>query len=396
MSAKREFYKTRSGYRWRLRAKNNRIIDASTESFASRQMAENNFRLVAIAMQKYLKVGLIIFALGFLTGCSDKSPTPPTNPPGVDLIDNADHVGPAGLYCLVGRAHADNCSELIELLVETKIRRTAFNTLIDGGFNDPAGDDVGRLLHYVDRISSGGRIAALAINVFNGPSARGYSSTPVDGPGTKIEPGHFRWVVQSDPGIRQLYKDAIKRFKPVYELLLARGGKLYIIPQLEDNLDDQAFASLHQLTLEAWHETNVHALPMQVVRNPCVGCYPGNTEGLPSGVTVEHHKPSQWTYTGSTATNDGIELLLPGQSTRYPRQWGIFDLPKPAGNTFYLWFAKYQGLGGGPGGPVDSRNYAKPTAAEKEAIKQFYLKPSTTVNRSHRSRAMGLGHRNYM
>jgi uncharacterized protein YegP (UPF0339 family) len=46
MSAIPEYYKTESGeWRWRVRAANWKVIDASSEGFSSREAAENNYGL---------------------------------------------------------------------------------------------------------------------------------------------------------------------------------------------------------------------------------------------------------------------------------------------------------------------------------------------------------------
>ena len=49
-----KIYKTLEGkYRWRITAKNNEIIDASTQGFASKQKAKGNLELVKEALDEY-------------------------------------------------------------------------------------------------------------------------------------------------------------------------------------------------------------------------------------------------------------------------------------------------------------------------------------------------------
>jgi len=50
------FYKGWLGkHRWRIKAANNEIVAASTQGFASKQMAENNLRLVYDALKKHFE-----------------------------------------------------------------------------------------------------------------------------------------------------------------------------------------------------------------------------------------------------------------------------------------------------------------------------------------------------
>lgn len=307
---------------------------------------------------------LILSLLIFTASSCDNDKPSPQPPAGSNLIQNTDYQGHAGLHCLVGRAWADNCDQIVQTIKETNLKKVAFNVLVGGGF----GNDVGRLKHIVHELTEGGRELLLEIYITNGPSQRGYQTTPVNGLGTKTSPEDWRWQVQYDPNVRQAYKNIILRYKPVYELLLQRGGKLAICPALEDNLTDAAFESLKQLTLATWHEVNVHALPMMLVRNPCENCYPGNQGFISGGVFVEHHKPNQWNYTGSIATNDGIEVIFGTESTSYPRQVKLSDIPRPRGNAYIHWCAKCQGLFGGPGGDPNHRNYVRYTEAERQAL----------------------------
>jgi len=304
-----------------------------------------------------------ILVLLLLTGCDKLS----------EFIDKeSSH---AGLHCLVGKAHDANCDDIAQLILDTKYERVGMNFIIGGGF----GNDAGRLNHYVNFLSQGGRKLLLELYVTNGASPRGYQSTPVKGLGTQTKPEDFRWQVQHDPTVREAYKNNIKRYKTAYESLLKLGGKLVLVPQLEDNLDDAAFNALVALTREAWHETGVHDLPMQITRNPCVGCYAGNMGGIPANVNVEHHRPHEWTYKDSIATNDGVEIIINGETTTYPRVSRLADMPQSKDNAFILWCGKCQGLGSDAGADVNGRNYHRYSSVERQIVLD-YLKNPTYAN----------------
>jgi len=50
------FYKGWLGkHRWRIKSENNEIVGASTQGFASKQMGENNLRLVYEALKKHFE-----------------------------------------------------------------------------------------------------------------------------------------------------------------------------------------------------------------------------------------------------------------------------------------------------------------------------------------------------
>ncbi len=51
-----DFYKDKAGkYRWRITAENGRIIGASSQGFASKQMAQENMELVYMEMLTYYR-----------------------------------------------------------------------------------------------------------------------------------------------------------------------------------------------------------------------------------------------------------------------------------------------------------------------------------------------------
>lgn len=53
-----EFYIDANGeHRWRITAENNEIIDAATQGFASKQMAQKNLRLSYEAMKAHFEDG---------------------------------------------------------------------------------------------------------------------------------------------------------------------------------------------------------------------------------------------------------------------------------------------------------------------------------------------------
>jgi hypothetical protein len=114
---------------------------------------------------------------------------------------------------------------------------------------------------------------------------------------------------------------------------------------------------------------------VKLIRNPCGNCYRGNQKEIPGGVYEEiHTKNPHWNIRGGIITNDGRELLYPGEKSLYKPQFSIHDpefasARNKAGERecdFITWDANLQGLRPSGSDPY-TRNYGRMSSSE-EAI----------------------------
>jgi hypothetical protein len=311
----------------------------------------------------------------FLTGCnggSSDKPKPTPTPVVEQLLDTTPR-GIAMLHLMVGGkkdAWQANGSQILEILLEAKIKNVAFSVLGGGGF----GEDVGRLNHLVHELGKRGRVPHLVFYATNGPSQRAYASTPVNGLGTKISPVEWRRRVTSDQAVRKAIVDQVLKYSTVFRSVVDTfSGRVILVGALEDNLDDPSAFAMHDLMLDAHSRIGAqNPGRIDIARNPCPGCYAGSSDTLPAGAFREYHAHAA-AISGDkikVITNDGAEWLTAGTTT-YPRQISLGgldtlrQLSKQNNAWWIVWSAKAQGLSSVTPDP-HSRDYAAYTQADKK------------------------------
>jgi hypothetical protein len=263
---------------------------------------------------------------------------------------------PRGLACLhCTQPEAEEQSHLmIDILERSCLKNIALNYLVDGTF----GNDLAPIYDHLDRLTRTGHRVFLELYLLNGPRQRrgGTKSVPA--------PEEFRRRIMSDAELRASYSRRVERLLPLLSYANKKRVVIYLVPMLEDNLTDEAFAELYQLTIDALPAE----LPVAVGRNSCSSCYPGNESGTPDGVFRESHKliPSSG-LSGGIVTNDGREFESEEQLATL-RDWAAAH-----DNIFILWDAERQGLRLGEKGnlirvPVAKRLYARPSKDDQREL----------------------------
>ena len=313
----------------------------------------------------------LIAASIFFLGSSCKPPPPeiPLPPSNPNLVEGPPR-GVAMLHMMVPQAWDANIKQLTQTLIDSEWKNLAINVLCGGGF----GFDMARLNHVVHELSKEGRQLHLVLYVTNGPSQRQWQTTPVEGLGTRMSPEEWRRRIQSDPEVQEQYRQQVRALSEPIASTFALNGQVYLIPALEDNLDDASFVAMHELTKQALSSEMLSKI--KIGRNPCIECYSGNEDGLPSGVFLESHisRPEYLVHSNGVATNDGREWLIPGESSLFPQLISldalvsVRDKAKESSNVWILWKAAYQGLDeNAPANPYE-RNYRTPGLLERAAI----------------------------
>jgi hypothetical protein len=282
--------------------------------------------------------------------------------------------GLACLHCLHPKAQGQ-AEVIASILRRSCLKNVAINYLVDGTFSF----DENFLLEQIASLSDAGRNLSLVFYLGNGPAQRRHSTTRINGFGAKISPEDFRSRILSDTGLQAQYQRLVARLLPIIRFARQNRGRVYLVPILEDNLDDRSFEKLFELTLDVLGSDSQAA----VVRNPCgYACYDGNTVGLPDGVGDEAHiMVPPINSEAVIVTNDGRDYSSPAKGTPGSAVISLADLSslrdaaRDKGIVFILWDAGRQGL------PADyestqfalpqDRNYLIPSYAEQDELISF-------------------------
>ncbi len=282
--------------------------------------------------------------------------------------------GLACLHCMHPKAKAQSAL-IVDLLRRSCLQTIAINYLVDGYF----GYDEQRLKDHISKLTSGGRKLIIEFYLFNGPVQRRWQSTTANSFGIRISPKEFRRRINTDYELQSQYQQLVTRLVPVIRYARSRGANVLLVPSLEDNLDDDSFKQLYQLTKDAVPPS----LGVSYGRSPCPSCYSGNEAGVPQGVFLEAHTASPYfSVSHGIVSNDGEGYYPPGINTKSP--WNsvtlsellpVQDKAADKMNIFILWSADRQGLGGNVALHVlphpDARHYAVPGNEEQKEIISF-------------------------
>jgi hypothetical protein len=261
---------------------------------------------------------------------------------------------------------------LTTILHRSCLKNVALNYLVDGTFDF---DD--RLLaNHIDLLTENNRRLFLYFYMTNGPAQRRGDDGSYKTFGNDVSPKRFRTLIQYDPEVREEYKALVDRLAPSILYAQSRGAVVSIIPMLEDNLNDEAFEAMVDLTLEA--------LPLNayvsIGRNPCPSCEDGNSYGVPDGVFLEVHTASPYINLSDVViTNDGYTYADSDSVTPNSLTLGemalLRDRAVDLNSVFILWNAKRQGLdtefSGGILPEPAQRDYPIPSITERRELLDF-------------------------
>lgn len=300
---------------------------------------------------------LFLIFLLVLFGCGDGSGGDDEEIPAVVLNEIPTARGLAALHC--NQPEAANCVQIVSVLHDSLISKPAISYLVDGSF----GFNSNRILSDIDSLTQDGRQLSVFFYLLNGPSQRRCPNNR--GWGNDICAPEFMRQMKGNGAYRQAFKDqVVARMVPIVQFAQKRGAVVTMIPQLEDNIDDQTFAILTQLTSEV--------LPtVRIVRN-------GSGH---SAVDYEIHPCTAgeiWNYNG-VVVNDGCSFDCPGENTSYPRKTSLDELrvmrdKSAAMNiSFLLWKADVQGVYSWASPEPAARQYRTLSQIDIDLLKNFLL-----------------------
>jgi len=253
----------------------------------------------------------------------------------------------------------------IETLLRSQIQQIYLGVLVDGTFSL----DLDYLLDVIQRLNAGARELTLVLHFVSGPTMRDYDTTPIVTAFSRTNPFDFRELIKFDPRTKYRFESIVRRMVPALRLnrSLKPGNRSIAIVMLEDNLDAESYRAM-RATAAA-----VLGPDIEIMRNPCVGCWEGN-DGDPQGNALELHAPTSPASLGRRDgyTMDGAGYIFPGER-RLPREYSIeetfalIDATMSRGVSYFgLWRARRQGIVGGELVHPDLRVYEVPTIEQSE------------------------------
>lgn len=264
--------------------------------------------------------------------------------------------GFSGIQCMSPGAQKQ-CDLLTDLLLKSCVKHPAKTYLVDDSF----GWDQGWLTRDVEALALQGRQPELVFYIANGASARKEGS-PV--PHLQRSVASFRDAIQYDPALRARYSALVARVIPVLRRARELGAGVRLIPFLEDNFTDKAFAAALDLTRKA---LPADLQDIKLGRNPCPGCAPGNSNNIPSGLFRDlHTNTGNFHNPGGMVVDDGFVLTSQEKAP-------IFKAAAEQGAIAIDWGAGRQGCAVRDGKPVcgtdpATRQYYTPTEAEQSEM----------------------------
>lgn len=230
--------------------------------------------------------------------------TPTASPTPQELIDGTPK-GFASLALLHPKA-IDLMESQIDVISNSNAKSIFLGVLVDGTF----GSNLSNLVSAVDAINRKEQRVLLVLYLTNGSTQRGYATTSISAPFVKIKPEEFRIKIQYDESTRQQFRQMVFSLTPIINSIVARNplNEIIAIPMLEDNLDAASYFAMRGI-IQAELGSKV-----TIMRNPCLGCYPGNDDDT-LGDGRESHNPDDILLLGprDALTLDGIGFSYPDE-----------------------------------------------------------------------------------
>ena len=274
---------------------------------------------------------------------------------------------PLGIACLqCGHPQArEQALQIAQLLAESCREEIATTILIDGTFSD----DRSFLQDFIELSTSSGSRLHLYLYLSNGPWQRRHASMPDKGIGTDMSPEEFRDRIHWDESLQQEYLDRLLWAEPLFRTAEEQGAKIYLLPMLEDNLDQSSARKLEEVV-----RAGLPFSPqISLGRNPCQSCYDGNDASVPASLFLDQHAHSphqQIKKSNGLVTNDGKTFHFSHESPS-SKSLSISELKSlisrahAQNNAFVIWNGKYQGIDGSGLKEPDNRNYVIPSGEDE-------------------------------
>lgn len=252
----------------------------------------------------------------------------------------------------------------VQALLGAKVRQPYIGVLIDGTFSR----DFSYLKDIISRLSADGRSLTLALYLSNGPTMRKWDVTPIDQHiFARISPEEFRLQIRRNMTLRAEFLAVVLQAKDVfsYNISQGAGNSNVAIVMLEDNLDVLAYRALREIAAEQLGSI------AGFVRNPCVGCLPGNDD-ITLGDPREEHMLERFDILkrGDGYSLDGVGFRYPdgdGSGPTAEQLTSYLNESVRRGLRYFgLWREDWQGVKDGvPNKRPEERTYVAPAADQQ-------------------------------
>ncbi len=284
----------------------------------------------------------------------DYEPETTPSPSSLKLIQGSRPRGYTMLYMMHPRARAVS-EQQVQTLIDAMIENVYIGVLTDGTF----GRDFDYLKNVLSRLSNAGRHVTFVAYLSNGATMRAYKDTPITAGFSNISPESFRELIQSDKSTQEKFRQLAKDVAPLFahnQSLSSRNINI-AVPMLEDNLDRDSYSAMRSIASSV-----LGNLSVQIVRNPCLGCYKGNDDDGLGDAVEEHGESAHYRIDpGDGFTFDGEQFLYPGEAnagTGFDSAMALISEAEDRGALYIgLWRADWQGLSNGPLVHPDNRPY---------------------------------------
>lgn len=250
----------------------------------------------------------------------------------------------------------------IEIMLASEVNDLYLSVLVDGTF----GEDFAFLDDVIRKLNVGGRSLTLAIYFASGPTMRRWDLTPIQTVFSQIDPISFRYLIFEDAAIRSEVKRLAEMSRASFKLnnSLNPANRSLAIVMLEDNLDDPSYVEMKGVVSRSISDLT------KFVRNPCPGCYEGNTTDS-LGDLLELHQLTEFDSltSGDGFTLDGVKVNFSGATAgglSIDQLRSLLQRSVTLRHSYFgLWKAERQGLGDQLTHP-DDRVYEVPTAEQRD------------------------------
>ena len=263
-------------------------------------------------------------------------------------------------------------NQKVDILYRSCIDKPAISYLVSGGISGADfGFDAGLMSRHIEKLSRNGRKPHVEFYLTSGPNQR-HNGPPclVTGFGDCLDPRDFKKKIKEDVNYQLQFRSLMERLVPLITQVNQAGGKVYISPSLEDNLD----ITTYRVLLDLLQYLNIP--DVIYVRNPC-NCTGGtdNTVVTPS-IRERHTSQVFGIPTKGVASNDGEDAVFGSEPSRCSRKFNVehfralFDDAGAKGTPYFAWFAKTQASCVNLKNP-NERDYLAFSPAEEEQLLQI-------------------------
>jgi hypothetical protein len=291
---------------------------------------------------------------------------PDSNSPRVDLTRVS---GQARGYTMLYMMQP-NARPVVEQQVTTLLRSNIAEIHIGVLIDETFGRDYDYMRSVLRRLSVADRAVFLTLYLVSGPTMRDFATTPLRTAFSTVSPALFRLLITSDRDVRNRFARIAREARVMFDFnrTLSPRSRNFAVVMLEDNLDRSSYRAMRALA------SAVLGPEINFVRNPCLGCFPGN-DSETFGDALEEHSPQRFLDlgVGDAFSLDGLGFRHEGEGPENGVDLGQLEAFLDQGLTrglayFGLWRFSWQGIVPGRSLAHPDQRVYLPSTPDQEAV----------------------------